>query len=61
MDVHPRAAAVGGYVGDKYLPQRFPNGDFAWFWKTWVSVCAKGGTASSPWSECRSNNPPAQH
>jgi GT2 family glycosyltransferase len=25
MDNHPRAGAVGGYVGEKYLPRRFPS------------------------------------
>jgi len=25
MDSHPRAAAVGGYVGEKYLPREFPS------------------------------------
>ena len=25
MDSHPRAAAVGGYVGEKYLPKEFPT------------------------------------
>jgi GT2 family glycosyltransferase len=25
MDAHPRAGAVGGYVGDKYLPRPFPT------------------------------------
>ena len=25
MDGHPRAAAVGGYVGEKYLPREFPS------------------------------------
>src|SRR5437016_3408143 len=25
MDAHPRAAAVGGYVGEKYLPREFPT------------------------------------
>src|SRR5689334_21635613 len=25
MDAHPRAAAVGGHVGDRYLPKRFPT------------------------------------
>jgi GT2 family glycosyltransferase len=25
MDSHPRAAAVGGYVGEKYLPREFPT------------------------------------
>jgi len=25
MDAHPRAAAVGGYVGDKYLPRKLPT------------------------------------
>ena len=25
MDSHPRAAAVGGYVGEKYLPRRLPT------------------------------------
>jgi GT2 family glycosyltransferase len=25
MDTQPRAGAVGGYVGDKYLPRRFPS------------------------------------
>jgi N-acetylglucosaminyl-diphospho-decaprenol L-rhamnosyltransferase len=25
MDGHPRAAAVGGYVGDRYLPRDFPT------------------------------------
>ncbi len=25
MDAHPRAGAVGGYVGEKYLPRAFPS------------------------------------
>ena len=25
MDAHPRAAAVGGYVGEKYLPRKLPT------------------------------------
>src|SRR5713226_2050521 len=25
MDAHPRAGAVGGYVGDKYPPRKFPS------------------------------------
>jgi N-acetylglucosaminyl-diphospho-decaprenol L-rhamnosyltransferase len=25
IDAHPRAAAVGGHVGEKYLPKRFPT------------------------------------